>query len=90
MFGRPRVAVTALFTTDAGATWRVRLAEAGGDGSRCASRFRCRTAAALRLAGVEADGGDATGSSYRLLLDELRLTDAAGAPCRCRWRGRGG
>lgn len=82
MFDRPQVAVTALFATDAGATWRVRLAEAGGDGKpvRFSVPLPDSGGAPLRLAGFEADGGDASGSSYRLLLDELRLTDASGAP----------
>nr|WP_258545336.1 FtsX-like permease family protein [Micromonospora provocatoris] len=67
MFDRPLVAVTALFTTDAGATWRVRLAEAGGDGKpvRFSVPLPDSGGAPLRLAGFEADGGDATGSSYR-------------------------
>ncbi|MEU1810488.1 FtsX-like permease family protein [Micromonospora aurantiaca (nom. illeg.)] len=92
VFERPRVAVTALFTTDAGATWRVRLAEAGGDGKplRFSVPLPDSGGVPLRLAGFEADGGDATGSSYRLLLDELRLTDAAGAalklPVEGSWR----
>ncbi|WP_018788492.1 FtsX-like permease family protein [Micromonospora sp. CNB394] len=92
MFDTPQVVVTALLTTDAGATWRVRLAEAGGEGRpvRFSVPLPDTGGVPLRLAGFEADGGDATGSSYRLLLDELRLTDASGAalpvPVEGAWR----
>ncbi|MGW5077167.1 FtsX-like permease family protein [Micromonospora echinospora] len=92
MYDRPRVAVSALFATDAGATWRVRLAEVGGEGRpvRFSVPLPDTGGAPLRLAGFEADGGDASGSSYRLLLDKLRLTDAAGAalplPVEGAWR----
>ncbi|WP_089153847.1 ABC transporter permease [Micromonospora sp. NBS 11-29] len=79
-FGTPTVVVTAFFTTDAGGAWRVRLAEAGGDGRpvRFSVPLPDAGGVPLRLVGFEADGGDAIGSSYRLRLDGLRLTDAAG------------
>ncbi|MET7802949.1 FtsX-like permease family protein [Micromonospora chersina] len=92
MFEQPRVAVSALFTTDTGASWRVRLAEAGGDGrpERFSVPLPDTGGAPLRLAGFEADGGDAIGSSYRLLLTGMRLTDAGGAalplPVEGAWR----
>ncbi|MFG1676700.1 FtsX-like permease family protein [Micromonospora sp. NPDC049282] len=77
----PKVTVSALFTTDAGAAWRLRLAEASGDGRQV--RFSVvlpdSGGAPLRLAGFEADGGDIVGSSYRLILAGLRITDAGGA-----------
>ncbi|MCZ7438958.1 ABC transporter permease [Micromonospora sp. WMMC241] len=77
----PKVTVSALFTTDAGAAWRLRLAEAGGDGRpvRFSVALPDSGGAPLRLAGFEADGGDVIGSAYRLVLDGLRLTDAGGA-----------
>ncbi|WFE39138.1 FtsX-like permease family protein [Micromonospora sp. WMMD998] len=80
-FGPPTVTVTALFTTDTGTAWRLRLAEAGGDGRpvRFSVALPEAGGAPLRLAGFEADGGDVLGSAYRLRLDGLRLTDAAGA-----------
>ncbi|WFE34461.1 FtsX-like permease family protein [Micromonospora sp. WMMD975] len=80
-FGPPTVTVTALFTTDAGAAWRLRLAEAGGDGRpvRFSVALPDAGGVPLRLVGFEADGGDVLGSAYRLRLDGLRLTDAGGA-----------
>ncbi|WP_157560821.1 FtsX-like permease family protein, partial [Micromonospora sp. M42] len=92
MYDRPRVAVTALFATDAGATWRVRLAEADGNGRpvRFSVPVPDTGGAPLRLTGFEADGGDATGNSYRLLLSDMRLTDGGGAalplPVEGAWR----
>lgn len=76
----PTVAVTALFTTDAGAAWRVRLAEADGDGRpvRFSVALPDTGGVPLRLVGFEADGGDVVGRSYRLLVAGLRLTDAGG------------
>ncbi|MGR6318083.1 ABC transporter permease [Micromonospora soli] len=75
------VAVSALLTTDRGAAWRLPLAVGGGDGRpRSFSVPLPGTGGApLRLAGFEADGGQAIGVSYRLRIDGLGLTDAAGA-----------
>ncbi|WP_262284469.1 FtsX-like permease family protein [Micromonospora sp. MA102] len=80
-FANPQLTVSALLTTDAGAAWRVPLGVAGGDGRpvRFAVPLPETGGAPLRLAGFEADGGEAVGFTYRLKIDGLRLTDAAGA-----------
>ncbi|MEU3456041.1 ABC transporter permease [Micromonospora sp. NPDC006766] len=78
-FGQPRVAVAALLAADDGTTWRLPLAVGQGDGPVPFSVQLPETGGTpLRLAGFEADAGAATGTSYRLRLDELRLTDAGG------------
>ncbi|MFC0028148.1 FtsX-like permease family protein [Micromonospora chaiyaphumensis] len=79
-FAIPQVAVSALLTTDSGAAWRVPLAVAEGDGPlRFTVPLPDAGGAPLRLGGFEADGGAAVGYTYRLAIDGLRLTDAAGA-----------
>ncbi|SCF30219.1 FtsX-like permease family protein [Micromonospora viridifaciens] len=78
-FGEPRVAVVALLATDGGATWRLPLAVGQGDRPVPFSVPLPETGGTpLRLTGFEADAGAATGSSYRLRIDGLRLTDAGG------------
>ncbi|RZU74206.1 FtsX-like permease family protein [Micromonospora kangleipakensis] len=80
-FANPRVEVTALLTTDGGRAWRLPLATGWGDGRPVSFAVRLPDTGGtpLRLAGFEADGGEATGGSYRLRVDELGLIDAAGA-----------
>ncbi|MFU8850646.1 FtsX-like permease family protein [Micromonospora sp. SL1-18] len=78
-FGEPRVAVVALLATDGGTTWRLPLAVGQGDRPVPFSVPLPETGGTpLRLIGFEADAGAATGTSYRLRLDGLRLTDAGG------------
>ncbi|MFJ8577761.1 FtsX-like permease family protein [Micromonospora sp. NPDC093277] len=79
LFGEPRVVVVALLATDGGATWRLPLAVGQGDQPVPFSVPLPETGGTpLRLTGFEADAGPATGISYRLRLDELRVTDASG------------
>ncbi|PWU44954.1 ABC transporter permease, partial [Micromonospora globispora] len=80
VFGPPPVQVSALFTTDSGTAWRVPLA-VGQGAKRVPFSVPLPDAggAPLRLAGFEADGGQAIGFRYRLRVDGLRLTDASGA-----------
>lgn len=80
-FAIPRVAVSALLTTDSGVAWRVPLAVTEGDGPvRFAVPLPETGGAPLRLAGFESDGGAAVGFTYQLQITGLRLTDAGGAP----------
>ncbi|MGW5672635.1 ABC transporter permease, partial [Micromonospora sp. NPDC003776] len=91
-FTTPQVAVNALLTTDGGSAWRLPLATGGGAGRPVSFSvpLPATGGAPLRLAGFEADGGEAVGVSYRLRIDRLRLTDAAGSalplPFDGRWR----
>ncbi|PWR13365.1 ABC transporter permease [Micromonospora sicca] len=80
-YGNPRVEVKVLLTTDGGTAWRLPLATATGDGRRVPFTVRLPDTGGvpLRLAGFEADAGDATGGSYRLRIDGLGLVDATGA-----------
>lgn len=77
----PSVEVSALLTTDDGGAWRLPLATGGGAGRPVSFSVPLPETgdAPLRLAGFEADGGAAVASSYRLRIDGLKLTDAAGA-----------
>ncbi|MGC4896504.1 FtsX-like permease family protein [Micromonospora sp. DT31] len=81
LYASPLVTVTALFATDAGATWRVPLGEARGAGPpvRFSVPLPDAGGVPLRLVGFEAYGGEAINSTYRLLLDGLTLTGAGGA-----------
>ncbi|MFG2055145.1 FtsX-like permease family protein [Micromonospora sp. NPDC048930] len=81
-FAPPQVAVSALLTTDDGGAWRLPLAVGEGDGRPVPFSVPLpgTGGAPLRLAGFEADGGSAVGVSYRLRIEGLRLTDAAGGP----------
>ncbi|OKI65969.1 FtsX-like permease family protein [Micromonospora sp. CB01531] len=79
-FEQPRVSVAALLVTDSGTAWRLPLAVGQGDGRPVSFSVPLPETggAPLRLAGFEADGGEAVGESYRLRINGLRLTDSAG------------
>ncbi|MEV4655793.1 ABC transporter permease [Micromonospora sp. NPDC049301] len=75
-----RVAVALLVTSADGLAFRLPAVDAPSDGR--ATPFTVRLpdvgGARLRLAGFEADGGPASGTSYRLQVDHLALVGADG------------
>ncbi|MBM0240116.1 ABC transporter permease, partial [Micromonospora sp. ATA32] len=74
------IEVSALVTSAQGVAWRLPLASAGSDGGPVPFTLDLPDSGGspLRLAGFEADGGEAAGSTYRLQIGGLRLTDLAG------------
>ncbi|MEU8254135.1 ABC transporter permease [Micromonospora inaquosa] len=75
-----QIAVTLLVTSEEGLAFRLPAVEAPSDGR--ATRFTVQLPdvgeARLRLAGFEADGGNAAGDSYGLQVTDMKLIDAAG------------
>ncbi|MEV4542700.1 ABC transporter permease [Micromonospora echinaurantiaca] len=75
------IAVSVLLTQRDGLAFRLPVATAGSDGRAVPFTVELPDTggAGLRLAGFEADGGDAAGRSYRLAVADLKLVGADGS-----------
>ncbi|WP_410812358.1 FtsX-like permease family protein [Micromonospora sp. 067-2] len=76
-----RVAVTLLVTSADGLAFRLPAVDAPSDGQATAFSVQLPDVggARLRVAGFEADGGPASGTSYRLQVDRLAVVGADGS-----------